>query len=335
MTALQQPGANNNSQHPVRSWHGLLQRQESAVLLLLLALAIILSLFTDTFLTRSNLINFARSFSWIAVAAFGQSLVIMTGGIDLSVGAVMALSGLVSAISLHAGFSTTSAILAGLAGGALVGWLNGLLIGRWRLPAVLVTLGMMSVVRGVISGLTGGWPVRDLPGSFLTLGQGNLFPASLSIPIPALVMVVLAALVTLFLDQTVPGQHIQAFSSGERALLVSGVNLAQLKTRVYIFCSGLAAIGGTLMTARVGVAAPTAATGYELDIVAAAVIGGTGLFGNQGSILGVILGAALMQTLRSGLVLLGFPAFWQATAIGTVVLLALIFDYWRNARVTR
>jgi ribose transport system permease protein len=165
------------------------------------------------------------------------------------------------------------------------------------------------------------------------LGQAELVLGPLNLPIPVLVMVVLALLVFFLLDRTVLGRYIFTLGGSERALLVSGIDLTQIKVLVYTLCGVLAAIGGVLMTARIGVAAPTAATGYELDIIAAAVIGGTSLFGGEGSILGVLLGAAFMQVLRNGLVLLGFPAYWQSAAIGAMILIALLLDYWRRQRV--
>ncbi|MBN2550765.1 MAG: ABC transporter permease [Anaerolineales bacterium] len=291
-----------------------------------------LSLQTDTFLSRSNILNLTRNFSWIAIAAFGESMVIIIGGIDLSVGAVMALSGLISALCLQAGLSTPWSVLAGLGTGGLVGLINGLLVGRVRLPPFIVTLGTLSIARGITSGLAGGWPVRDLPPQFRFLGQTDLSLGPWMIPIPVLVMLAFAGLVAFLLDSTVLGRYIYTLGGSERALLVSGVKSTQIKVMVYTLCGLLTAVAGLLMTARLGVAAPTAAMGYELDIIAAAVIGGTSLFGGEGSILGVLLGAAFMQILRNGLVLLGFPAYWQSAAIGVMILVALLLDYWRRQR---
>lgn len=307
----------------------LLGRREAAALALLLAIGTLLSLQSETFLTTNNLLNVVRSFSWIAIAAFGESLVIIIGGIDLSVGAVMGLAGLISARCMQSGIPLVPAIAAGLLTGCLVGWINGTIVGRVRLPPFMVTLGTMSIVRGIAFGLTGGWPVRDLPLAFRSLGR-DVELYSVAVPVPMLVMVALAVLMSLLLTQTVQGTHIYTLGSNERALLVSGVNVAQIKVFVYTLCSLLAAIGGLLMTARLGVAAPTAATGYELDIIAAAVIGGTSLFGGEGSTFGVLVGAAVMQVLRNGLVLSGFPAYWQTTVLGTMILLFILLDYWRR-----
>ncbi len=313
-----------------RIWRILIGRHEIVALVLLLVIGAFLSLRTDTFLTWNNLLNISRAFSWIAIAAFGESMIIIIGGIDLSVGAVMALSGLISARCLAAGLPVPLAVVAGLLTGGLVGWVNGTLVGRVRLPPFIVTLGTMSIARGIAIGLTGGWPVRNLPQGFRMLGQHDLPLGSLSLPLPVLFMLGLAVLVSLLMSKTVLGNYIYTLASSERALLVSGVNVVQIKALVYTLCGMLTAIGGILMTARLGVAAPTAAVGYEFDIIAAAVIGGTSLFGGEGSILGVLLGAAVMQMLRNGLVLLGFSAYWQTTALGTMILMLISLDHWRR-----
>lgn len=315
-----------------RAWGG---RQELFVLVLLLGLSTFLSLYTPAFLSAGNLANIARGFSWIAVVAFGQSLVMIIDGIDLSVGAVMALSGLVAATGMQAGWPVPAALFAGLLVGALVGWTNGILVGRTRLPPFVVTLGTMSMVRGLMVGVTGGWPARDLPGSFLFLGQGDLTLGGWHLPVPVLIMLGLAGLVELLLHGTLLGRYIYALGSSERALQFSGIFTPRLKILVYTLCGVLAAAGGLLMTARLGVAAPTAAIGYELEIIAAAVFGGTSLYGGEGSILGVLIGAAFLQVLRSGLVLLGFPAYWQPAAVGAAILVALLFDHIRRQRRLR
>lgn len=320
--------------HLQRGWRNLVNRQELVVFSLLLVVVAYLSLQTDTFLTRSNILNVTRNFSWIAIAAFGESMVIIIGGIDLSVGAVMALAGLISALCLQAGLSTPWSVLAGLGTGGLVGLINGLLVGRVRLPPFIVTLGTLSIARGITSGLAGGWPVRDLPLQFRSLGQTDLSLGPWVIPVPVLIMLAFAGLVAFLLDYTVVGRYIYTLGGSERALLVSGIKSNQIKVLAYTLCGLLTAVAGLLMTARLGVAAPTAAVGYELDIIAAAVIGGTSLFGGEGSILGVLLGAAFMQILRNGLVLLGFPAYWQSAAMGVMILVALLLDYWRRQRAT-
>jgi ribose transport system permease protein len=315
-----------------RFWGATLGRYPVVLLLLLFVVGVLLGLQQQTFFTGPNLLNVARTFSWLAIAAFGESLVIIIGGIDLSVGAAMGLSGLISAQCMQAGLPVLLAVIAGLATGVLVGWLNGTIVAHVKLPPFIVTLGMMSVMQGLTHGLSGGWSVTDLPQGFRMLGQSDLSLGPIPLPLPFVFVLVLAVLVSVLTNRTLLGRYVYALADSEQALRISGVNVAQVKVATYMLCSLLAAAGGLLMTARLGVATPTAATGYELDIIAAAVIGGTSLFGGKGSTLGVLLGAAFMQILRNGLVLLGFPAYWQEAAMGAMILLAILLDYWRRER---
>lgn len=310
----------------------LVNRQELVAFLLLLLTGAILGLRTDTFLTSQNLFNIARNFSWIAVAAFGESMVIIIGGIDLSVGSVMALAGFTAAVALKAGLPVPVAVIAGLVAGGWIGWINGILVGRMHLPPFIVTLGTLSIARGLVFGFTGGEPIRDLPAAFRSMGQHELLLGGWALPLPVLYMLLLAALMSVLLNLTVFGRYTYILGSNERALRVAGVQTDRLKVAVYTLCGLLTALSGLLMTAKLGVAAPTAAAGYELDIIAAAVIGGTSLFGGEGSVSGVLLGAALMQVLRNGLVLLGVPAHWQNAAIGVLILVVILLDYWRRQR---
>jgi len=309
-----------------------INRQELIVCFLLLGSIVFFSFSTQTFLTSNNLQNVARNFAWITIPAFGETLVIIIGGIDLSVGAVMALSGLITALALRFGLPVPLALLLGLLAGSMVGWINGTLVGRVRFPPFIVTLGTASIVRGIIFGLAEGWPIRDLPSSFRFLGQADIHVGPLDIPVPLLITIILAVLVYIILSKTVLGRYIYSLGDNEQALIVTGVGLPGLKTIVYTLCGALTAVGGILMTARLGVAAPTAATGYELNIVAAVIIGGTSLFGGEGSALGVLLGAAFMQILLNGLILLGLPAYWQSAALGSMIFLGLLLDLWRQNR---
>jgi ribose transport system permease protein len=318
-----------------RGWGSLIQRQELVVFLLLLLFGIALSFSTTTFFTSANLLNIVLGFSWYAIAAFGATMVIIVGGIDLSVGAVMALAGMVSALALQAGAPLALALALGVLCGALVGLVNGVLVGRTGLPPFMVTLGTMGITRGIVLSLTSGAPVSDLSLAFRSLGQKDLLFGSISIPLPVIWMILLAVLVSLLLHQTVIGRYIYIVGRSERALRVAGISPVQLKIGVYTLSGLLAAIAGVIMTARLGVAAPMAANGYELDIIAAAVIGGASLFGGEGTVTGVILGAALIQVIRNGVVLLGLTNQnqWQFITIGAMILVVLLLDYWRRRRV--
>ncbi len=317
---------------PGRIWHELRTSQAFIALTLFLVVFTALSLRTNTFLTPNNLASLARNFSWLAIVSLGESMVIIIGGIDLSVAATMALAGLAAGWGMQVGWPALLAIVAGLLVGVLMGWLNGILVARVRLQPFIVTLGTMSIARGAAFALTRGWSVTNMPEAFLRLGQADAALGRWLIPLPFIIALGVALLVRLLLGHTVIGSDIYALSRGERALLVSGIDVIRLKVVVYTLCGLLAAIGGLLIVARLGVATPSAAVGYEVDVVAATVLGGTSLFGGVGSILGVLLGAASIQMLYSGLVLLGYPAYWQTAAIGALILIAIVLDYWRHRR---
>jgi len=312
------------------TWREIVGRPESGVVLILLAMAGFLSLYTDTFLTSTNIFNILRAFSWIAMSAFGQCMVIITAGIDLSVGSVMGLSGLASAMLLVRGVPVPLAVAGGLLTGLAVGFLNGLMITKGRLPPFIATLGSLLMARGLCYGLTGGWPVRDLPQAFRDLGQYDIPIAGFGVPLPLVFMLILAVLTSIFLTRTIWGYRIYAVGGNETATGLSGINTGRVKIMVYSLCGLVTAIGGVVMTARLGVAAPTAATAYELDVIAAAVVGGTSLMGGEGTILGVLIGAAIMQVLRNGLVLVGVSAYWLQAVQGLVIVVAIMLDQLRK-----
>ena len=319
--------ADRHADSIARIFKRLIQRgQVVTLLLILIGLCVFLSFHTKTFFTSTNIFNILRAFSWIAISAFGQSMVIIGGGIDLSCGSVMAISGIITAMLLSVELGVVVSTIAGLSLGAFIGYLNGTLISKTRLPAFIATLGMMSIARGFCYGVTGGWPVRGLPRGFLLLGQQDLPLLMWKIPLPVIFMVILAIFSFLFLSNTKFGYHIYAVGGNEFSASLAGINTHKVKLMIYALSGLFSSIGGILMTARLGVAAPTAALGYELDIIAAAVIGGISLRGGEGSLWGALIGAAIMQVLRNGLVLTGFPAYWQPAAIGFVIILAVMLD---------
>lgn len=319
-------------------WRNLVRSQEFGVFIILVVMSILLSVYTrvksgqELFLTPTNIFNNLRAFSWIAISAFGQCMVIITTGIDLSVGSVMAWAGLASAMLLVRGVPVVVAVIGGLVAGSVIGLLNGLMISKGKLPPFIATLGTLLMARGLVTGLTEGQPVRGLGGTFALLGRYDIPIGGLGVPLPLIIMLVLAVLVHLFLTRTVWGYRIYALGGNETAAGLSGINTGRVKIMVYTLCALLTAIGGLLMTARLGVAAPTAAQGYELDVIAATVVGGTSLSGGEGSILGVLIGAAIMQVLRNGLILTGVSAYWLQAVQGLVIVVAIMFDQWRKSR---
>jgi ribose transport system permease protein len=278
--------------------------------------------FESTFLNWSNLSQVIRALSFIAIMTVGISVVIIAGGIDLSVGSILGLSGVVTAVMLNQGATMVYAILAGMFIGIACGFVNGLLITQIHLPPFIVTLGMMSIARGLAFAITGGETLRGLPHEFLGLGQGEL----LHIPIPIIIMAIFALIVGSLLKFTAWGRYVYAIGGNEEAAIYSGVNVSKMKIIIYSLCGFAAGIAGVLFTSRFGVGQSTAGSGYELDVIAAAVIGGVSLSGGRGTILGAIFGSVLMGILRNGLVLLNVSAYWQQVAIGLVILIAVVLD---------
>jgi ribose transport system permease protein len=306
-------GKEATTQRHVLAWRGIVGRAEFGVFLILLAMMAFLSLYTDTFLAATNLSNITRDFSWIAIAAFGQCMVIITGGIDLSVGSVMGLSGLTTAMLFASGANIPVAVMGGLLTGLVAGLLNGLMITWGRLPPFIATLGMMLMARGLCYGWSRGWPVRDLPQAFNNLGRGVVPIGKIGAPLPAIFMLILAVLVSAFLSRTVWGYRIYAVGGNETAARLSGINTNWIKIMVYSLAGLLTAIGGLLMTARLGV-------------------GGTSLMGGEGTILGVLIGAFIMQVLRNGLVLLGIEAYWLQALQGFIIVVFIMLDQLRKRR---
>jgi ribose transport system permease protein len=278
--------------------------------------------FESTFLNWSNISQVIRALSFVAIMVVGQSVVIITGGIDLAVGSVLGLSGVVTAVLLNYGFSIAAASVSGIVVGLACGLLNSLVITSAKLPPFIVTLGMMSIARGLAFAITGGETIRSLPPGFLEIGQGTL----LGIPTPIVIMILFAWVVAVFLKYSPWGRYAYAIGGNEEAATYSGVKVAQVKTLVYGLCGLSAGIAGVLFTSRFGVGQSTAGLGYELDVIAAAVIGGISLTGGRGTILGAIIGSLLMGILRNGLVLLNVSAYWQQVAIGAVIIIAVVLD---------
>jgi ribose transport system permease protein len=277
------------------------------------------------FLARDNILTVAQEFSYVGIAALGGAMVIMTRGIDLSVGANMALTGLVTAEALSRGVPTVLAVLLGLGVGLAVGLVNGFFITVIGIQPFIATLGMLSVVRGAALAHSQGF-TKYPPESFTHYGQGKI----LDVPNPVIVMLGLAAVLTVFLSRTSLGRHIYAVGGNEQAARLVGIKTNRVKVIVYGLAGILAAVGGISLMSFLGSADPGAASGYELDVIAAAVIGGVSLFGGEGSLVGVILGATLIGEIRNGLDLKNVPGYWITLVIGVVILTAMTIDQARR-----
>lgn len=304
-------------------WRRLLGHgRQLSTLLGLLGLCALLWILTPYFLTVSNLLNVMEQTAINAVIAVGMTFVIVSAGIDLSVGSIVALSGVVMASALQAGWPVPLAILAGLLAGAGCGLLNGVLITKGRLPPFIATLGLMSVARGAALVYTDGRPISGFDAGFRWLATGRV----LQIPLPVIVAALVYLLGHFVLTRTRFGRYVYAIGGNEEATRLSGVPVAFHKTMVYALSGAMSGLAAVLLTARLNSAQPIAGIMYELDAIAATVIGGTSLLGGEGTLGGTLIGALIMGVLRNGLNLLGVSSFLQQIVIGVVIIGAVLID---------
>jgi len=309
----------------------ILSRLKSLIALVLMI--VVMSLLSDRFLAAENALTILRQISRNICLSIGMTLVILTAGIDLSVGSILALSGAVTAGLLKNGieipqfnaliqFSLLGAVLGGLLIGLLLGMFNGVMVTRFRVPPFVATLGMLSIGRGLTMLWTGGFPITGLGESFAVIGTGFC----LGIPMPVWISAGLVALFVLITRKTRFGRHVYAVGGSERAARLAGLRVNRIKLGVYALCGVLSAVGGLIVTSRLDSAQPNAGLGYELDSIAAVVIGGTSLSGGRGTILGTVLGCLIIGVLNNGLFLLNVSPFWQQVIKGFVILLAVVID---------
>lgn len=296
--------------------------RELSTLFGLLLLCALLSVLSPHFLTVSNLLNVAEQTAINAVVAVGMTFVIVSGGIDLSVGSMVALSGVVMASALRAEWPVPAALAAGLLVGTACGLLNGLLVTKGRLPPFIATLGLMSVARGAALVYTEGRPISGFGAGFRSLATGRV----LEIPVPVLYTALVYVVGYVLLTRTRFGRYVYAIGGNEEATRLSGVAVGFHKTMVYALSGATAALAAVLLTARLNSAQPIAGMMYELDAIAATVIGGTSLLGGEGSLGGTLVGALIMGVLRNGLNLLGVSSFLQQIVIGVVIIAAVVVD---------
>lgn len=299
-----------------------LQGRQFGTLVGLLLLSLVLTILTPYFLTVSNLVNVVQQSAIIAIVAAGITFVIISGGIDLSVGSILALGGLVMADALHAGVAMPVAMVIGLLVGLVAGCVNGLLVTFGRLPPFIATLGTMSAIRGLALMYNDGSPISGFSNNFREFATG----AVLGIPAPVITMLVVFVIAHFVLTRTKVGRYAYAIGGNEEGALLSGIDVTFHKIVVYGISGMLSALSAVLLTARLNSAQPIAATGYELDAIAAAVIGGTSLLGGEGTLFGTLIGALIMGVLRNGLNLLNVSSYVQQVAIGSVIIIAVFVD---------
>jgi len=309
----------------------LLKKSQSLIALLLLC--IVISILSDKFLSANNIWNVLRQISVNVCISTGMTLVVLMAGIDLSVGSVLAFTSVIcagllkdgitiEALNIHVGFTIFGGILAAITVGLFIGLFNGFVITKFSLPPFVATLAMLTIARGATMLYTQGIPITNLGPKFEYIGSGWL----LGIPVPVWISILLVLLVVFISQKTAFGRHIYAIGGNEKAAFLSGINIQVTKLIVYGVSGMMAAVGGIMVTSRLNSAQPNAGASYELDSIAAVVIGGTSLSGGIGTVTGTVIGAAIIGVLNNGLVLLNVSPFWQQVVKGLVILLAVIID---------
>jgi ribose transport system permease protein len=302
--------------------------RDAGGLIVLLVLFGAMTLASNEFLTGNNMANLARQVAIFGIIAVGQLLVILTAGIDLSVGSVLGLSGCVTAQLLVDGTPVIVAILAGVVVGVVLGLVNGSLVAYGKLPPFIVTLGMLGIARGVVLVYTNASTVQPLPASFGNIANGDF----LGLPNLLWIFAVIVVIAAFVLRRTVFGRYIYAIGSNPESARLAGVPVTLVLVSVYAIAGLLAAVGGVLFLSRLNAGIPTAGTGYELNAIAACVIGGASLFGAKGGAFGAAAGALIVATLNNGGNLLAVNAFYLQIIIGALILAAVAFDQWQGRR---
>ncbi len=338
--------AKSQSRDANRAWLGAFIRKY-AIVLIFIAMFIAMALLSDAFLSPRNLLNIVRQISVVGLIAIGVTMVIITTGIDLSSGSVLALSAvIVASLAQQPDWHDAKfpgiqlplivPILAALLVGAACGWVNGALIAGFRIPPFIATLGMMTVARGFAL-IYSNRPVSGLTDTFNYIGQGEIFKVmpvpnqpDMGIPIPILILLAVAIVAHIMLNNTRFGRHIYAIGGNEQAARISGLNVGRIKIGVYTIAGLLAGLAGLVLTSRIGSGQAGLGVGYELDAIAAAVIGGVSLSGGIGTIWGTMVGALIIGVLNNGLDLLNVSAYWQTIVKGSIIVAAVIIDERKN-----
>lgn len=292
------------------------------ILMGLVILVVIMSFASPVFLTTNNLLNILKQVSVIGIVSMGMTLIIISGGIDLSVGSILALSAVVSSLYAQGDMPVLYPVILGILVGASIGAINGFITAKGRIAPFIVTLGMMTAARGLALILSNGMPVAGLSQTFIWLGRGEI----LWIPIPILVFLVVFLITTVVLKKTKFGRHVYAIGGNEQAALVSGININKTKIMVYIYGGILTGMAGVLLAARVGAGQPNAAVGYELDAIAAVVIGGVSFSGGIGTAGGTLLGVLIIGVINNSLDLLNVQSYYQQIIKGIIIVAAVLLD---------
>ena len=300
----------------------ILKMRETSIAIPVILLILIIGIINPVFFSGAVMISIIRSASFTFIIAIAMTFVLIAAGLDLSVGSVVALGGVLTGLLLKTGLAVPLCLGLGILVGVSVGLLNGSLIVFFKIPPLIVTLGMMYMAKGVVLILTKGQPVYPLPDSFNRIGQGDFF----GFPYVSLIAIVLALIAHIVLTSTRFGRSVMAIGGNEETSKLSGITVKHTKILVYVLTGAASTLAGMLMAGRLGSAQASSGAGYEMKVIAAVIIGGTSLFGGVGSILGTLIGTMLMAVIANGMVMLKISAYWQNLVIGAIIIIAVGMD---------
>ena len=311
------------------SFKQIVQRRESAMFIFLVLILVGMSVARpDTFFSTQNFVNILKQISLVAIIAVGQTFIMITGGIDLSVGYSLGLGGIVMTKFMSIGMNSWGAILVGVLTCVLIGLLNGLFITRLNLPPFIVTMGMANIARGLTYIITQGFPISTNNGFVLALGNNSIG----MIPIMAIIMLVIVAAAVYLLGYTSFGTRILSIGGNETATMLSGINVKRYKVLVYSLAGLLCGIAGVIMVGRLNAGNPNAGNSFDMDTIAATIVGGTALSGGEGTVVGTLFGALLLGIIKNSLVMLDVNMYWQTVAVGAIIILVCAVDYFAQSK---
>ncbi|MCB5712525.1 ABC transporter permease [Lactonifactor longoviformis] len=303
--------------------------KEIGIMIPTILLIIIVQMVNPLFLTKLNVLSILRSSGYMLIPALGMTLILISGGLDLSVGSVYGLGGVVTAYCLTNGLPIVPSVLLGLLSGMACGILNGVVIVKLKIPPIMMTLGMYYMARGLVYVITQGTPIFPLPEAFKAIEQRNII---LGIPTAVVCAMILAAVFFIIMRYTVYGRKIYAIGGNIETARVAGINIDAIMISLYAIIGTLSALDGVLMSSRLGSGQPSAGTGYELQVIAAVVIGGTSTYGGKGTLAGTVIGVIFMNILSSSMTIMKISAYWQNFVIGAALVVAVIIDQIKRSK---
>ena len=303
--------------------------QELGLIVFIMTFGIFITIVNPTFISVGNIITVLQGSVFIFIGGCGVTFVLIGGDIDLSVGSVYAFSGLTCGLALSIGIIVPLSILIGFLGGVVMGFLSGTIVTRFRIPSLVVTLGMLYIVRGFTLFITRGETIHGLPESFKIIGQGSI----LGIPNLVIIAIIIGIISHIILEYTRFGYDVRCVGGNRQAAIAAGIKVNMIRVLLFVISGIMAAIGGILVTSRLSVGTPSAGQGYELYVISAVIIGGASLYGGIGSIFGTFLGALLVSIIQNGMVLMRVSPYWQSVVVGGIMILAVGVDQYRRGRM--